>query len=720
MLSLRKLTSIISASFLLGIGSFNVVSAATINSSRSASYFQNSGINSGLIGWWTFDGKDALTDKSGQNQNGTNYGADVTSGRIGQAMSFNGSSDYISFGANALYALANDVSVSAWVYVTDMDASRRGPIVSKRHGYSIYAAGGNGTMSYLCYEGYTDSGWGNNFCSSSRVLTKNRWHHVALSFKANTYDALYVDGVLVGNGVPVGGHSGYYENLLVGWGGSGEWGTPPYFAGKIDDVRVYNRAISIAEVKQLYALGSSATINKTIGAQSYNQGQGINRGLVGWWTLDGKDISGTAAYDKSGLGKNGAITGTTKVAGKLGQALRFAANEYILVDDSAGTYNFGTGSYTITAWIKPTIPDTYQVVLGKGSHPSNVSWRAFINASNRLQLFWGSDGQPYDQSSFPITMNKWQFVVWGVDAGSAKVIYAVNSSYEAIGVTVQSVTTPNNLVIGSDAGGLYDFLGYVDDIRVYSRALSSSEIKQLYAMGSSATINKTIGTASYQQGQGINSGLIGWWTFDGKDIYSTNAYDKSVKNRTATIATGATKTIGKIGQGLRLDGSAGYTTAGGFTELGTTNQPYSIAGWLKIAPGETDGNVVHISSQSGGGGWCIPFVSLSSSKITANSWNGGIVSAADSVNATTNKWYQFATTWDSTNGLRLFVNGALANSATQAIYSASGESDYVHTGLNPGGCAANAGWFNGWVDDIRVYERAISPTEVQQLYQAGK
>ena len=83
-------------------------------------------------------------------------------------------------------------------------------------------------------------------------------------------------------------------------------------------------------------------------------------------------------------------------------------------------------------------------------------------------------------------------------------------------------------------------------------------------------------------------------------------------------------------------------------------------------------------------------------------------------------WYQFATTWDATNGLRLFVNGALEKSTAMATYSASGGANTVYAGYSPNGCAGDTGALNGSVDEIRVYSRALSASEVSQLYLMGK
>jgi hypothetical protein len=61
---------------------------------------------------------------------------------------------------------------------------------------------------------------------------------------------------------------------------------------------------------------------------------GVNNGLVGWWTFDGKDISGVQAYDRSGNGNRGILTsGPVRGIGKIGQGLNFdGVNDYITTD----------------------------------------------------------------------------------------------------------------------------------------------------------------------------------------------------------------------------------------------------------------------------------------------------------------------------------------------------------------------------------------------------
>src|SRR5882724_7272210 len=94
---------------------------------------------------------------------------------------------------------------------------------------------------------------------------------------------------------------------------------------------------------------------------------GLNNGLVGWWTFDGKDMAGNYAFDKSGNGNRGTLTGTNglpvRTVGKIGQGLSFDG-----VDDNVNVGDIdaldGASQFTISAWVYQRSLDV-KVVLAK-------------------------------------------------------------------------------------------------------------------------------------------------------------------------------------------------------------------------------------------------------------------------------------------------------------------------------------------------------------------
>src|SRR3989338_221704 len=156
----------------------------------------------------------------------------------------------------------------------------------------------------------------------------------------------------------------------------------------------------------------------------------------------------------------------------------------------------------------------------------------------------------------------------------------------------------------------------------------------------------------------------------------TTAYDATNYKRNS-LTNGPIWTAGVSGNALKFDGTDDYTRASGFSELGTSNQPYSFEGWFKAEQGESNGNIIHMSSVDTGGSWCLPPDALVNGNVRALSLNTGFVSAVGTTTVEANKWYHFVNTWDATNGLRIYVNGVLEGTASQPAYTASGASNYV-------------------------------------------
>jgi hypothetical protein len=121
----------------------------------------------------------------------------------------------------------------------------------------------------------------------------------------------------------------------------------------MDDVRIYNRALSADEIKRLYKMGATAKLGVVSNSTS------LGKGLVGYWTFDGKDMAGNStageyAFDVSGNGNRGTLTnGPKRVFGKIGQGILFnGGDDYV----DAGTPSVLkiTGNITISARVKFT------------------------------------------------------------------------------------------------------------------------------------------------------------------------------------------------------------------------------------------------------------------------------------------------------------------------------------------------------------------------------
>ena len=115
-----------------------------------------------------------------------------------------------------------------------------------------------------------------------------------------------------------------------------------YFTGNIDDVRVYNRALSAAEVERLYELGGTTHINKTLDVNP-----DLDRGLVGHWSFDG-DLTASVA-DSSGTGNDAYFSSTSQatssmvVPGVFGQGVQLdGVDDFIIHPSPSGLPSGGS------------------------------------------------------------------------------------------------------------------------------------------------------------------------------------------------------------------------------------------------------------------------------------------------------------------------------------------------------------------------------------------
>ncbi|CAF1572593.1 unnamed protein product, partial [Didymodactylos carnosus] len=181
-----------------------------------------------------------------------------------------------------------------------------------------------------------------------------------------------------------------------------------------------------------------------------------------------------------------------------------------------------------------------------------------------------------------------------------------------------------------------------------------------------------------------------------------------------------TSTTGRVNQALSFATSNSYFQATGFTLLGTVNQSFSIALWVKPTTVSGGATIVHTSSTTIGYGWCIPMIGLSSTgNIITQSWNGGLVSVTGPI-LSVNVWTHIVETYSFVNGVRMYINGALYGATTSFSYLASGVPNTITLGnpLSGTGCASSPiapGQFYGAMDEFRLYSRELNSTDAYSL-----
>ncbi|TAN34011.1 LamG domain-containing protein [Patescibacteria group bacterium] len=672
----------------------------------------------GLVGWWTMDSGDVsgitYYDKSGYKNHATSTGSPtVVAGKIKEAVNLNGSSQFLQApGASFNFGTGN-FTLSAWIKASTWNTISL--ILDK------YNNGGASEMGFIFDTRNLGAGQkllfyvgsGGIDVTGTTTLNANTWYHVAAVRNGdNAY--VYVNGAQDGTASGLAArNAASSKNLQIGVENGGS-----YFPGSLDDVRVYNRALSAAEVKQLYQATKSNFTKAPVRKQ-----------LVGWWTMDSGDINGTKVYDKSGQQNHGTgtnITSADLVAGKIGNALNFdGSTEWItksnpsFINDSQGAISFWAKRSNAYAAIS-----TFVSIATNGVVDDALRWDYRGDSSKSFQIILTQNGALTLNMVTPnntINDNNWHHIVF-------------TSSGSAISVYVDNMSLPLTIYSGANSGqwfddatdanlfmiGIFQEVSYIqpadfvfDDVRVYNRALSAAEVKQLYN-----AVKKKYSNSAPRRG------LVGYWTMDSGDISGLNVWDKSGNRNHGTSANTPTKVAGKISGAMSFNGTSDYIEKTSPSFL--TNQQGTVAFWTKMASLSADLALFSIAVPGSYDDELVFYFDKTNKRLEV--WNrvnqalqGDVVTPSNSYQDT--NWHQV-----------VFISNG---SAWSAYIDGISQTMTVNQVANPGNWfgdivdatamdigvlrrASNLAYFNGSIDDVRVYNRALSAAEVKQLYNAAK
>jgi len=208
-----------------------------------------------LVAYYPFNGN--ANDESGNGYNGTEYGnPTLTADRFGsgsRAFDFDGVNDYVDLGQNAIFDNPSEISISVWIWPNN---NEHGKIVTKgsdvgndRSRFTWEIAYMPGTIRF----GVSD---GTNY---TEVLSTNSanigsWHHIVATYNGSI-TRIYLDGLLENSSTTISGNLNSETGpLQIGRENNGGAGNAE-FNGKIDDIRIYNYALSDAEISNLYHEG---------------------------------------------------------------------------------------------------------------------------------------------------------------------------------------------------------------------------------------------------------------------------------------------------------------------------------------------------------------------------------------------------------------------------------------------------------------------------------
>jgi hypothetical protein len=196
----------------------------------------------GLVASYSFDENAGAVagDSSGNSNGGAVSGATWVIGKYGSALRFNGTSALVRVPDSNSLDLTSAFTIEAWVYPTTSSSWRTVVMKEAPSGlaYAIYSHNNSNRPA-----GYVSIGNTDVAVNGSAALVLNAWSHLALTYNGSTM-LLYINGVQRGSTAKAG--AAPITSGVLSFGGNTVWGE--YFAGSIDEIRIYNRSLSVAEI----------------------------------------------------------------------------------------------------------------------------------------------------------------------------------------------------------------------------------------------------------------------------------------------------------------------------------------------------------------------------------------------------------------------------------------------------------------------------------------
>jgi len=621
--------------------------------------------NTGLIGYWPMnEGQgETLYDKSGNGNTGIASGTPAwVDGKFGRALYFDGNNDSVDLG-NLNYistGIAGEYSVSLWI---KFDA------IGQTFFFGDETDGNQGVMMQTDASGYLQTYLSGYYISNFQVTT-GRWYHIVQTQAGSNNIKLYVDGAYIYTYQTTHIETGFNTHLGCFYLAS-SFSCMRFLTGAIDDVRVYNRALSAQEISRMYQAGSSkrASVNTT--------------GLIGYWPLN--EGTGTVVTNIGSMRTNGTIvTGTSSpqwVSGRHGNALSFDGDDSV----SIPALNITTNKATFSAWVYSTAVQSSYTGIVYSRDPTQAVGMHFSFGGNYLEYTWNDNNiATYDWvNSLAIPQNEWVLVSVAIEPTKATGYVCRTSTgcvSEVNNIAHIDQVLDTSFDIGRDQQGpTRHFLGKIDDVRIYNRTLSSAEINNLFSDTSSARISK-LNTSPVNS---VTSGLISYWTFDGPDTTSATSTDRGTNRYNLTRLGGVSAASGRRGQALKFDGvddrvlcdtnPCSDTNSG----LGMGTSDLTASAWIKTASatGTIMSKVLDYEAASPDG-WAF---SINSSgrlrSLIRKNGTANIVSTNDGTVLTDNVWHHVAAVFSRSGTMKRYIDGVL-NGTADDISSLSAQSIY--------------------------------------------
>jgi len=623
-------------------------------------------LENGLISYWKLDGNS--TDELGTN-NGTDTAVSyLLGGKINGDAKFNGTTSRVMLPSSIK---PTNVTVSAWIRTTK--TGTYDGIFSSYKQDLVFAAGvviyNDPTGNLEFYVGnHTNLTPGSGYGSvvSTTPINTGAFVHVACSYDGATMRS-YINGVAAGVTAYAGGlvYDVADNRANIGQNRYDGAGDLQQFTGQIDDVGIWNRALTLAEIQELYLSG--------LGNQyPFGNATPLSTLQRFYWPLDGSGSDLVQAVDAT-------VSGPTFGTGKLGSngAVFTSGNVLGLTVGALGS------KWSFSMWLFPT---------------ANATQGIMTESNNTHGFFRRSDGtfSWYDGSFYDFTasnnspLSTWTHILVTHDSGVIKFYY--NGVLDPISFSIASISF-NPIRVGADQFG-NNYVGTIDEVGVWTRTLTAADATALYNAGTG--IQYPYGEAA----PALSSGVRGSWKLDGD---STDPVGGANGTDTAITYSGAN---GKINNGAGFNGSSSFIDVGS-ANLNITKE-ISISCWAKNN-NTSNYHMIATRGPSAGATYELRF-EITTGTVT---WIRGASAILSPSGPTIGVFHHIVVTGAQNGTGKIYVDGVLVQTGTV------GTPGNLPTTSSFIGKRNDGFFYDGAIDELVIWDRVLTQADVTALYNAG-
>ena len=655
------------------------------------------------------DGSTTTTDSSPRGHKINFHGGlNVTTAQSkfgGSSLILDGGDDYLSIDDSEDWDICgsstDDWTIDAWIRLSNTSYLDYQVVVAQAedvnnlweleykqtHGwYFLLLSGGNIAVG---------TGWGDG------IITDTNWHHVAMCKVGSKY-AIYLDGQQI-NYKDDNSTDTFTGNLYIGYQGNNYGDSYKYFKGYIDEIRISHtnefgaspnaaKSDTITVPAGYYAdiaspgkflsavnISGSGTLKYPTGASQedavllcrFDDSYVCEDGETGNFTIlpdsyteclyHFDEGSGTTTTDASGNGNDGTLYGSpnwTSSRSGLRNAIKFdGVDDYVDI----GTDIFSNATFedggTLEAWIKIN------------SFPSESdNYASFISIEGRFDLsvdygdvarFYVNDGGTNANlySASTLQTNKWYHVIGTIDGNSTVSLYINgildNSTSYNGHLNIDEVSRLNTIGSHYSLVAGHFFNGTIDEVIIYNRSLSAEEVKAHYG-------------------------------FD----------------------------TGKYGKGAYFAGKDSYVEFEDSDDLDFDEDDFSISVWIKAEPVSSWEAILEKRDTSNYKGYWINLNTTGGCR--ASAYDGSdqvIVRCGEEVDD--NTWHHITAVYDRDSNAKIYLDGLLKDSSSMTNVDSISNSETLIIGARKQGPQM---FFNGTIDEVKIYDKALTPDEIYQDY----